>query len=213
MSISKKFILLISIFCVFISLSSSKAQDQSLYIRLGSIYGIAPVIDDFVETLLVNPIVTTNKNVILALNKINKPGLKYLITEMVCELAGGPQKYSGRKMKSAHEGLNITEEEWQASVKDLTASLNKFKVPEKEQGELLTLILTTKSDIVVPLVSPSPEISPSSSAQPSSSPEQSPVVIEQSPSPEQVLKPAVKQAPPIRKMIDLNNLELPDFAE
>jgi hemoglobin len=51
-------------------------------------------------------------------------------------------------MKQTHAGLGITEDEWNASVKLLTASLDKFKVPEAEKAELLAIADTLKVDIV-----------------------------------------------------------------
>lgn len=61
---------------------------------------------------------------------------------------GGPCKYTGRDMETAHTGLNITEEDWNISVKALTDTLNKFKVPAREQGEVINAIAGLKSKIV-----------------------------------------------------------------
>jgi hemoglobin len=52
-------------------------------------------------------------------------------------------------MKASHAGLGITDNEWQATVKHLTATLDKFKVPDKEKGELLAIASSLKPDIVV----------------------------------------------------------------
>jgi hemoglobin len=54
----------------------------------------------------------------------------------------------GRDMKTAHTGLNITEEDWTASVKHLVATLDKFKVPDKEKNEVLAAVSSLKPDIV-----------------------------------------------------------------
>ncbi|HEY7098792.1 MAG TPA: hypothetical protein VH437_18840 [Terriglobales bacterium] len=51
-------------------------------------------------------------------------------------------------MKTAHTGLKISEEDWQASVKDLTATLDKFKVPTQEKSEVLGAVSNLKNDIV-----------------------------------------------------------------
>jgi hemoglobin len=51
-------------------------------------------------------------------------------------------------MKTAHEGLAITESDWQASVKHLVATLDKFKVPQKEKDEVLAAVSGLKADIV-----------------------------------------------------------------
>jgi hemoglobin len=51
-------------------------------------------------------------------------------------------------MKAVHTGMGITEAEWSATVEDLVKSLNKFKVPAKEQQELLAILGPMKKDIV-----------------------------------------------------------------
>ena len=67
--------------------------------------------------------------------------------DFLCQATGGPCAYHGRDMKTAH-GLGITEDDWTASVKHLTATLDKFKVPEKEKGEVLSAISGLRGDIV-----------------------------------------------------------------
>jgi hemoglobin len=57
-------------------------------------------------------------------------------------------KYSGRSMKESHDHLNINEGQWQAMVTDFHRTLEKFKVPAKEQDELITIVGSTKNDIV-----------------------------------------------------------------
>jgi hemoglobin len=51
-------------------------------------------------------------------------------------------------MKTSHGGLGITNAEWDAAAKHLVASLDKFKVPEKEKGEILAFVTGLKKDIV-----------------------------------------------------------------
>jgi hemoglobin len=68
--------------------------------------------------------------------------------QFIAVAAGGPQKYTGRDMKSVHRGMKITDAEFNALAADLTASLNKFKVPAKEQKELLAAVEGTRKDIV-----------------------------------------------------------------
>lgn len=144
------FIFVLLVQCNSSFVLAQEPAPQSLYDRLGGVYSVAAVVDDFIDRLLSDSIVTANKNVTAAMQHITKAGLKFLITEMVCEAAGGPQKYTGRSMKESHKNLNISETEWAASVKDFVTTLEKFKVPEKEKGELLAIVGSTKSDIVAP---------------------------------------------------------------
>ena len=60
-----------------------------------------------------------------------------MLVEQICAGTGGPCTYTGRSMQAAHKGMNITDAQFNALVEDLQKSLNKFKVPEKEQGDLL----------------------------------------------------------------------------
>ncbi len=152
-SFIKKFLSIVFIAILFCQ-GPSFAQEKSLYERLGGVYPIAAVVDDFVDKLLINPIITANKNTVAGLAHITKPGLKYLLTEMICQAAGGPQKYTGKSMKEAHKDLKISEAEWEAMVKEFLASLGKFKVPNKEQIELVVIVGTTKADIVAATPAP-----------------------------------------------------------
>ena len=122
--------------------------EKSLYERLGGVYSIATVVDDFIERLLVNDILNANPKIKEARERVPKAGLKFHVTALLCQLSGGPQVYTGRNMRDSHVHLNISEKEWDAMVVDFVAGLNHFKVPEKEQGELLALVGPTKADIV-----------------------------------------------------------------
>ncbi len=130
--------------------AQEKKVEKSLYDRLGGVYAIATVVDDFIDRVVGNAILNANPAIKEARDRVPRAGLKYRVTEMVCQATGGPCKYTGRSMKEAHAHLNITEKEWDALVVDFKASLNKFKVPGKEQGELLAIVNSTKKDIVVP---------------------------------------------------------------
>jgi len=136
----------------------AKAQEhpqvKSLYERLGGVYAIATVVDDFIERLLVNDILNANPKIKEARDRVPKAGLKYQVTALVSQVTGGPEKYAGRSMKDSHAHLNITEKEWQAMVADFKITLNKFKVPAKEQEELITIVATTKPDIVTSAAKP-----------------------------------------------------------
>lgn len=128
--------------------STGQQAEKTLYERLGGVYAIATVVDDFIERLLVNDVLNANPKIREARDTVPKAGIKYRVTSMVSEATGGPQKYTGRTMKESHKHLNITEREWQAMLTDFKKTLDKFKVPEREQKELFAIVATTKSDIV-----------------------------------------------------------------
>ena len=124
------------------------SESQSLYNRLGGVFAIAAVIDDFIERIMIDPRLNANPHVDEAHHKVSKAGFKYLVTEQVCHATGGPQRYTGRSMSDSHAHLQITEPEWQAFLDDLRQTFDKFGVPESERQELFAIVATTKSDIV-----------------------------------------------------------------
>jgi hemoglobin len=124
----------------------------SLYERLGGVYSIATVIDDFIDRVMIDPRLNANPRVDEAHHRVPPAGFKYLVylvTEMLCWAAGGPQKYTGRAMKESHQHLMITAAEWEAFLDDLQQTLDKFAVPEAEQAEIKAIIGSTRADIVV----------------------------------------------------------------
>jgi hemoglobin len=127
-----------------------QAQDQpSLYDRLGGIYNIATVVDDFIDRIMGDSRLNANPRVDEAHHRVSPPGFKYLVTEMVGWASGGPQQYSGRPMGDAHRHLMITAAEWDAFMDDFRQSLARFAVPEREGQELIAIVESTREAIVV----------------------------------------------------------------
>lgn len=129
---------------------TEETTQPALYERLGGVYSIAAVVDDFIERLLINDTLNANPAIAKARDSVPKAGLKYRVTELVCQATGGPCKYTGRSMKDSHAHLNISEQQWQAMSTDFKATLDAFKVPDAEQEELFAIVESTKGDIVVP---------------------------------------------------------------
>jgi hemoglobin len=127
------------------------AKEKSLYERLGGEDAIKAVVDDFVGRAAGNPKVNFTRKGTPAEWKPTPEGidhLKKMLVELVGSVTGGPQKYSGRGMKEVHKGMMITQDEFDALAGDLKATLDKFKVPAKEQEELLKIVASTAPDIV-----------------------------------------------------------------
>ena len=121
----------------------------SLYERLGGVYSIATVVEDLIDRVMADPRLNANPRVDEAHHKVPPAGFKYLVTEMLCGAAGGPQRYSGRDMDASHRDLAITASEWEAFMDDLQATLDKFAVPPGEQAEVKALVESTRAAIVV----------------------------------------------------------------
>jgi len=105
----------------------------SLYERLGGVYSIASVMDDFIDRIMVDPRLNANPRVDEAHHRVPPAGFKYLVTEMVCWATGGPQKYTGRSMKDSHKDLMITAADWEAFLDDLQQTLDKFAVQRQSR--------------------------------------------------------------------------------
>ncbi len=118
------------------------APQKSLYDRLGGQPAITAVVDDFVGNVAGDGRI----NGFFARTDIAR--LKRLLVEQICQATGGPCTYTGRDMVTAHKGMNITDAQFNALVEDLVKSLDKFKVPEKEKGELLGALGGLKPQIV-----------------------------------------------------------------
>jgi hemoglobin len=122
--------------------AQAKPMEKNLYTRLGGKPAIRAVVNDFVGN------VAADKRINKFFAKTNIPNLKRQLTNQICQGSGGPCKYTGRSMKDAHRGMGVSGADFGALVEDLQKSLNKFKVPAREQGELLAILGPMKKDIV-----------------------------------------------------------------
>jgi len=121
------------------------AQQKSLYERLGGYDAIAAVTDDFIGRLATD---STESRFFVGHSDDSKQRIRQHIVDQLCQLTGGPCVYKGRDMKTTHKGLGITQADWDISVKHLVATLDKFKVPEKEKNEVLIAVSGLKDQIV-----------------------------------------------------------------
>jgi len=124
--------------------AGAPAQSATLYQRLGGYDALAAVTDDFIGRLIGDPQLT---RFFAGFSNDSKVRIRQHIVDFLCAATGGPCKYTGRDMKTSHTGLNITENDWNITVKHLTATLDKFKVPDKEKNEVLQAIAAQKGDI------------------------------------------------------------------
>lgn len=117
-------------------------SDKSLYDRLGGKEAITAVVDDFVAR------VAADKRINGYFAGADIPRLKTQLVNQICQASGGPCQYTGRDMKSAHQGMGVTNAAFDALVGDLVATLDKFKVGEREKSELLGVLGPMRKDIV-----------------------------------------------------------------
>jgi hemoglobin len=134
-------------------------SESSLYERLGGAFAIAAVIDHFSDAIVKNPIVgQTSENSALREWHTNSlarlPGLKFMRTLWVCNVAGGPQQYAGTKpggtplgLEEAHRELKISPAEFDEVAAELGRTLDFFKVPEREKEEVLAAFAAHKGEV------------------------------------------------------------------
>ncbi|MBI1747045.1 MAG: group 1 truncated hemoglobin [Acidobacteria bacterium] len=119
----------------------------SLYTRLGGKKGITTVVNTFVG----NCAGDSRINAFFAATAADPKRLaefKSLLVDQICEASGGPCKYKGKDMKTAHMGMGVKDADFAALVEDLVKALDSNKVGQKEKDELLGALGPMKSDIV-----------------------------------------------------------------
>ncbi len=133
--------------------------EQSLYDRLGGAFAIAAVIDHFSDALVQNPIVGQgSKNPGLRewhTNNLGRlPGLKFMRTLWVCNVAGGPFQFTATRpgstvlgLEEAHRELKISPDEFDEVAAELGRTLDSVKVPQREKEEVLAAFAAHKAEV------------------------------------------------------------------
>jgi hemoglobin len=133
--------------------------EPSLYERLGGAFAIAAVIDQFSDAVVQNPIVgQRSENPALRewhTNNLGRlPGLKFMRTLWVCNVAGGPFEFSATRpgstvlgLEEAHRELQISPEEFDEVAAELGRTLDAFKVPQQEKEEVLAAFAAHKGEV------------------------------------------------------------------
>lgn len=117
----------------------------TLYHRLGGYDAIAAVVDDFLARMLADrELAVFFEN----LNDAAKQRVRQMIVDQLCAASGGPCIYVGQDMRTAHQGMGITEADWNRAVGHLMVTLDRFRVPQREKDELLAAISALKDQIV-----------------------------------------------------------------
>ena len=133
--------------------------DASLYERLGGAFAIAAVIDHFSDAVVQNPIVgQRSANPALrewhTINLGRLPGLKFMRTLWVCNVAGGPFQYTATErgstvlgLEEAHRDLKISPEQFDEVAAELGRTLDVVKVPQREKDEVLAAFAAHKNEV------------------------------------------------------------------
>lgn len=123
-------------------MAPAEAKNKTLFDRLGGQSAIVAVVDDFVAN------VVADKRINAFFANTEPTSFKAKLVDQLCQATGGPCKYTGLDMKTAHKGRGVKDADFNALVEDLGKSLNKFKVAKKDQKALVALLAPMKKDIV-----------------------------------------------------------------
>lgn len=124
------------------SLATPAQAEETLYQRLGGRSGIARIVDISHEIFLADDRVKAD------FDNINPDHIKPRLTDLICQLAGGPCVYRGRAMAAAHEGLELTRAKFNAVAEDLQAAMGQAGIPYWTQNRLMALLAPMQRDIV-----------------------------------------------------------------
>lgn len=127
---------------------SAAVAQATLHERLGGTAAIASVVDAFVANVAgdarINARFTRVAGDTAAMRQF-----KQKLVDQVCAAAGGPCTYKGMDMKATHQGMGITDADFDALVEDLVKALDGAGVPQKEKDELLALLGPMRADMVI----------------------------------------------------------------
>ena len=129
------------------ALAIGQTKEKSLYERLGGKPAITAVVDEFVSRVAGDARINSFFAATAA-DPARLAHFKSLLVDQICDASGGPCKYAGKDMKSAHRGMGIGGAHFDALVGDLVAALDTFKVGAHEKDQLLAALGPMKGDIV-----------------------------------------------------------------
>lgn len=122
-------------------------KSTTLFERLGGSPGIRTIVDDIVALHLENPVIQARFHPYL-----ETPDKVELVKRHTCEFletgSGGPAQYTGRSMREAHRGMNISAAEFMAATDDILATLKKRGIDDETQREVLGIVYSLKGDIM-----------------------------------------------------------------
>jgi hemoglobin len=120
----------------------------SLWSRLGGEPAVKAVVHDFVTLAATDPQVDFTRGGKYSLDAAGIANLEKLLVELISAVTGGPLKYEGRPIKTVHQGMAITDAQFNALAGDLAVVLKKYNVPKKETDELLAIVVSARKDVV-----------------------------------------------------------------
>lgn len=122
-------------------------MDTSLYTRLGGATGISALVDDVVEAHMGNPTIKAR-----FIPYRDDPARLAVVKKHLCDFfgagSGGPESYTGRSMPDTHRGMNINAEEYMCVIDDIMSTLQRHKIDEQTQKDVLAIAYSLKDQII-----------------------------------------------------------------
>lgn len=123
------------------------SKQRSLYERLGGADGISHLVDGIIDAHLNNPGIKSRFTPILEDPEHFAATRQHLINFLSAG-SGGPELYTGRDMKSAHRGMNISEAEYMSAMDDIMMVLQKNNIDELTQKDVLFIAYQLKNEMI-----------------------------------------------------------------
>lgn len=118
-------------------------QHVSLYDRLGRVDGITRIVHDVMEAHLANPVIAPRFRAAKDLDHARR-----MAVEFFCAGCGGPEHYSGRDLRVAHTGMNISEQEYMAAMDDILGALYRHEIDAATRGEVAAILYSLKEQVI-----------------------------------------------------------------
>ncbi len=133
--------------CLLACKDADETETPTLYKRLGGIDAITLVVDKFLANVVGDNVINARFAATVA-DPFRTQLLRKNLIDQICAGSGGPCTYTGKTMMAAHQGMNITDAEFNALVGDLVSALDFYNVPQQEQDDLLAILGAMKPDII-----------------------------------------------------------------
>ena len=124
-------------------------EPGTLYARCGGVFGVAAFADRCMDKWMADKQLNDNQQVARWHKSAQRPGFKFLVVQIICNLTGGPQVYTGRPMDQAHKHLNISELEWEKFMEIFNDVCVEFSLSSEDTDDLNALLISMMDDCVV----------------------------------------------------------------
>jgi len=125
-------------------------KSGTLYARCGGIFGVSAFVDRCMDSWMANPVLNANEAVASWHGKAQRCGFKFLVTQLMGNLTGGPQTYTGRDMVTSHRHLKINSEQWSSFMEDMNEICLDFNLPKDDVRDLTAIISSMMEDCILP---------------------------------------------------------------